>query len=101
MQYVLRLSLLFSLLIVMPVFAHDGHMHILGPVVTVDDNRIVVNAKDGKTIPISVTDKTNYRAQSNANANLQIGDRVVVEVAEVGGRFIANEIRFAPGQSER
>ena len=100
MQYVLRLSLLFSLLIVMPVFAHDGHMHILGTVVTVDDNRIVVNAKDGKTIPISVTDKTTYRAQSNANANLQIGDRVVVEVAEVGGRFIANEIRFATGKSQ-
>jgi hypothetical protein len=98
MHHVIRLTLLFTLLTAMPVFAHDGHMHILGTIVTLDDDRIVVNGKDGKTIPISVTDKTTYRAQHDAKASLKIGDRVVVEVAHENGVLIANEIRFASGK---
>jgi hypothetical protein len=103
MRWFITLVLFLGIMTVTPAFAHDGHTHIFGTIATLGENHIVVKTKDGKTVPISVTGETTYRRQSAAsgNATPQVGDRVVVEVADESGGLVASQIRFAPSGTPR
>jgi hypothetical protein len=97
------LVLFIGIMTVTPSFAHDGHTHIFGTIATLGKDHIVVKTKDGKTIPISVTGETTYRRQpaASGNATPQVGDRVIVEVADESGGLVASQIRFAPAGTPR
>jgi hypothetical protein len=103
MRWLTALILFVGIMNATSAFAHDGHTHIFGTIATLGERHIVVKTKDGKNIPISVTGETTYRRQpaTSGNATPQIGDRVVVEVAEQSDGLVASHIRFAPSGTSR
>jgi hypothetical protein len=103
MRCLTALTLFVGMMTVTPAFAHDGHTHIFGTIATLGGDHIVVKTKEGKTIPISVTGETTYRRPpaASGHATPQVGDRVVVEVAEASGGLVASQIRFAPSGTPR
>lgn len=104
MRGMTALVLFVGIMSVAPAFAHEGHTHnIFGTIATLGERHIVVKTKDGKTMSVSVTGETTYRRHSAGpgHATPQVGDRVVVEVAEENGGLVASQIRFAPSGTTR
>ena len=99
-----RISM-FSLLSVLffhtSVLAHEGKPHVMGTVTALDARHVVVQTKEGKTTSILLKKETQYRKGETAatDADLKVGDRVVVDVTGKGDALTASEIRFAsPGE---
>lgn len=75
-----------------PLLAH-GKGHVMGTVSAVDATHIEVKTKDGKTVSVTLTDKTKYKRGETAAANGDVkpGMRVSVHLAEDGS---AGEVRL-------
>lgn len=81
-----------------PLWAHEGHSHVMGTVIALSDGRMAVRMTDGSTVTILVDRNTRFRATGVAtnSGTVAVGDRVVVEVAdEEASGLRAAEVRYA------
>ena len=81
------------------VWAHEGHTHkVMGTVAMVHENHLQATTKDGKTVTITLNDKTSVMRgkQKVAITELQPGTRVVVDVGSGKEPLVANSITL-PG----
>lgn len=78
-------------------FAHGTGKHLMGVVTALDAQHVVVKAKDGHTFSILLNTETKYRRGKTAapGADLNVGDRVVVDVIGKGDKMTATQIHFA------
>lgn len=90
---------IFSLAI--PAFAHGNMDHILGTVTSIAGNVVTVE-KDGKTTEVLLAADTTYETngQPAKQADLKVGDRVVIHAVKVSGKETAHEVRFAHAGSK-
>lgn len=82
------------------VFAHGGATHLMGTVTAVHEQHLEVKTKAGKTVGVQLSSETKYRRSGHqgdaaTRADLQVGDRVVIETALEGETLVAQEIRFS------
>ena len=101
-RIVVGLSLAAALVNPGRLLAHEGHAHkVMGTVAAVDAKHIEVDAKDGKKVSIELTAETKYlkpsavtggAAQAASAADMKVGQRVVVTVAEAGEKKTAKEV---------
>src|SRR5687767_12325823 len=85
--------------LVMPAIlrAHTGHAHkVLGTVTLRNEAVLEVKTRDGKTVTITLTDKTAIvRGKAKLDvAALKPGDRVVVDVGDGKAPLTAKEIKL-------
>lgn len=88
-----------ALLLSGPLVAHEGHQHkIKGTVAAVDvaAHRLEVKGTDGKTVALTLDDKTKVTRGTGpaAMGDLAVGTRVVVTMTEENGAKKAVEIRL-------
>ena len=84
-------------------FAHGDGAHIMGTVTDLDAQHVEVKTKKGKTMSVSVNDKTTYYKGKAAatSADLKVGDRVVVHTTGKEDPLTASEIHFSsPGEKK-
>jgi hypothetical protein len=82
--------------IVVPAFAHDGHVHkILGTISKVDANQVEIQGTDGKKVMVALNDKTRILKGTvkAALVDLKEGTRVVIEAE--GEPLVAKTLRLA------
>lgn len=94
----LTLSLLLSLLCGSRLLAHEGKVHVMGTIASVEADRLVVTDRDGKTISMALTERTAY-SQGDTPVTvkvLTVGARVVVDVTGPEQSLTATEVRVAP-----
>jgi hypothetical protein len=88
--------------VMMPAFlpAHEGHK-VMGTVTVVDADHLEVKDKEGKKVSITLTSATTYlrpgvsagaKPQAASQADVKVGQRVVVAVAEEGEKMTAKEV---------
>ena len=79
-------AILFSL-VTATVLGHAGEVHTyLGTVRSLDGDQAVITTKDGKEVPVTLTDETKYwRGTAPAHrSDLAVGTRVSVEIGMDG-----------------
>jgi hypothetical protein len=77
--------------------AHKGHSHkIMGTVTTRHENHLEVKTPDGKTVTITLNEKTSIlRGKAKINVNeLQAGQRVVIDVGDGKDPLSAREVKL-------
>jgi hypothetical protein len=65
--------------------AHEGHAHkVMGTVTSRQDNRVEVKTKEGKTVTVTLNDKTTFqRGTQKVDENaVQVGERVVIDLGD-------------------
>jgi hypothetical protein len=69
----------------------------MGTATVVEADHLGVKTKEGKEITVLLTPKTQFKRSgpSGPSLNLQVGDRVVVEVTGNGKELTAIEVRFS------
>lgn len=79
-------------------FAHGGAEHVMGKVkaMTADSITVVTKTNEEKTVNFDAKTMFMKSGQMATAKDLKVGDRVVIEVHEVGtaGRLHAAEVRF-------
>lgn len=79
-------------------FGHGGAEHVMGTVKAMTENSITVVTKTNqeKTVTFDASTKFMKSGEAVTVKDLKVGDRVVIEVHEVGtaGRLHAAEVRF-------
>ncbi len=78
------------------VLAHGSEEHVMGAVASMTDTSITVRTKAKDLVTVYTTAETKY-SKSGAAASrreLKAGDRVVIHVARVDEKLMANEVRF-------
>jgi hypothetical protein len=83
-------------------FAHGNMDHILGIVKGIAGNVVTVE-KDGKSTEVLLADSTTWETggQAAKQADLRVGDRVVIHAVKVNGKETAHDVRFAhPGGTQ-
>jgi hypothetical protein len=79
------IALLQSMLVAVPLVAHEGHDHkVMGTVAAVQERQIDVRLADGKTSTVTLDDKTKIlRGKTSVTvAEIRTGDRIVVTATE-------------------
>jgi urease accessory protein UreE len=96
-RFVLGIAIAAALAVPAYARAHEGHVHkVMGTVMTRDQNRLEVKTTAGKTVTITLTDKTSILRGKNklSAADLQPGERVVVNVGAGKEPFTAREVKL-------
>ncbi|TKB72309.1 MAG: hypothetical protein E8D46_14295 [Nitrospira sp.] len=91
------LVLFVALFDIRPLWAHEGHIHVVTGIVTaMNDSRLIVNSIDGRTVTIQLDYSTRYCAtgEATSRAIVEIGDRVVVDVTEETDGLYAADVRY-------
>lgn len=104
-SFVVALSLLAVLALPAAVLAHEGHAHkVMGAVTVSDAKHLEVKTAEGKTVSVLVNKETKYLkgTAAAAAADVEVGARVVVEVAGEADRLTARVVRLgeAPAQGQ-
>jgi hypothetical protein len=84
------------------VWAHEGHAHkVMGTVATVHENHLQVTTKEGKTVTITLNEKTSVLRgkQKVAISELQPGTRVVVDVGTGKEPLVAKSVTLAAAKT--
>ena len=84
------------LLLASVALAHGGAKHVMGTVTAIGQSSITIKTTTDQSVEITTTAKTTYQrsGQTAAAGDLKVGDRVVVEAHEKGGKLTAEGIRF-------
>ncbi|MCA9470547.1 MAG: hypothetical protein MRJ96_10195 [Nitrospirales bacterium] len=97
--------LILTLLILTPciLWAHGGHEHVLGTVTESTADHIVVTTPKGESVSILIGSETSFQQNGveTKDSRPQVGDRLVAEVRKDGGKFLAEDIRFATPKSKK
>ena len=94
--FILAVALASALALPVFVGAHEGHAHkVMGTIAARHDNHLEVRTKDGKTVTITLNEKTAIvRGKEKANLDaLQPGERVVVDVGNGKAPMTARHVR--------
>jgi hypothetical protein len=77
--------------------AHGSGNHVMGTATAVEADRLGVKTKDGKDVTVHLTSKTQFKRSGPAGTSpdIQVGDRVVVEVEKNGTELTATEVHFS------
>ncbi|HXT23296.1 MAG TPA: hypothetical protein VN749_00550 [Candidatus Eisenbacteria bacterium] len=92
------LSLLFALLLAVPVFAHGDKKHVIGTVEKLSAEAVVVKTKEGKSVEVKLAPSTTYVTSADQPAkftDLAVGQRVVIHADLKGANLIAATVKFA------
>lgn len=90
-----------SFLLLSPLLlAHEGHVHkLMGTVVSVnlDSHQLEVKGSDGKTVMLTLSDKTKVSRGSRTSdtSEIAVGSRVVVKAIEENGAKVAVEVQLS------
>jgi hypothetical protein len=100
----LLFTLMFAAMSVLPRYAlaHEGHAHkVMGTVGTRHENHLEVNGTDGKTVTLTLSEKTRIlRGKAKITADdIKPGERVVATYTETKGKdgkstMNASEVRL-------
>ncbi|HNP29208.1 MAG: hypothetical protein KC592_16195 [Nitrospira sp.] len=101
MNYLRILTILCSMFLTSPVWAHGDAAHIMGTVTDIGTDHVVVTTPKGETLTLAFHPQITF--QQNGihveHARPQIGDRLVAEVSKKGvpenRDWVATEITFA------
>jgi hypothetical protein len=96
-RFVFGIALVAALAIPVYARAHEGHAHkVMGVVTMRHDNHLEVKTKDGKTVTITLNEKTAVvRGQQKLGVDaLNAGERVVVDVGNGKEPMIAREVKL-------
>lgn len=77
------------------VFAHEGHMHhVMGVVKAVDATHLEIDTKDTGVVTVVIDKDTKYQRDKSPakNSDVKVGDRVVVDAMEMGGKNMAHKV---------
>lgn len=76
--------------------AHDGNKHVKGTVVELGENSITVETPEKHKHTIAVNEKTKFERSGAAATlkDLKVGDRVVIDVHEMGENMHGTLVRF-------
>ena len=82
-------------------FAHGGAEHVMGKVKAMTSDSITVVTKTGavKTVGFDASTKFIKSGEAATAKDLKVGDRVVIEVHEMGSKLHAAEVRFGKSSS--
>jgi len=94
--------LLLGLVLAPAVYAHEGHTHkIMGTVSAIHENHLEVKATDGKTVAVTLNDKTSIVRDKTrlAASDIKVGDRVVIaatqnKTADGKVEFLATQVNL-------
>jgi hypothetical protein len=102
MKRILTMAAMFTtLLTAAPVFAHEGHDHVMGTVTRVEKGRIEIKGTDGKNVAVAVTASTVYTKGKDlaALADVKPGVRVAVEATEGKAGLEAMEVKMGNAEA--
>lgn len=93
------LSLIFGVALMLGpvVAAHEGHDHkVMGTVSMIHENHLEVKDKDGKTVTVTLNEKTKILRgkQKATKAEIKEGERIVVTYVSKEKTFVAREVRL-------
>lgn len=93
------ISLIFGLALMLGpvVLAHEGHDHkVMGTVSMIHENHLEVKDKDGKTVTVTLNEKTKILRgkQKATKAAIKEGERIVVTYVSQEKAFVAKEVRL-------
>ncbi len=102
MKRICHLLILCALLI-LPGFAwgHGGASHVMGTVISMEDDHVVVKTAKGDSVSVAFQPTTIFQQNGihKKDARPQVGDRLVAEVTKKGlpqdRDWVATEITFA------
>lgn len=96
MNRIYRMLIFPLLFLSFPAFAHGNMDHILGTVTKIAGNIVTVE-KDGKTTDVVLESTTTFESGTAAakQADLKVGDRVVIHAVKKDGKEVAHEVRLA------
>jgi hypothetical protein len=82
-------------LLAVPVFAHEGFVHVLGTVAKISGNILTVNTAKGN-VDVKLNEKTEFTkdGQKALLADMKPGMRVVVDVPEGAKEKIAHSVKI-------
>ena len=77
-------------------FAHGGAEHVMGKVkaMTTDSITVVTKTNAFKTVGFDASTKFMKSGEAATAKDLKVGDRVVIDVHEMGSKLHAAEVRF-------
>ena len=77
------------------VLAHEGHMHhLMGVVKAMDATHLEIDTKDSGVVSVVIDKDTKYQRDKSQikNSDVKVGDRVVIEAMETGGKNMAHKV---------
>lgn len=106
MNRIKRGVLLFAILVMMRALAsaHEGHDHkIMGTIAAIEQTKIDVKTRDGKTVTIVLAAATKILRGTAAAAvgDLKVGERVVVNVGAGKEPLTAKDVRVAVAKVQK
>ncbi len=83
--------------------AHDGGEDVTGTVLSVTNSSVTVKTTKGKTVEVKLDAKTEYtRGKARAKqADLKVGDRVVVHAMEMNKALTAHLVQLQTGTAKK
>jgi preprotein translocase subunit SecA len=96
-RFVIGIALVAVLAVPAYARAHEGHAHkVMGTITMRHDNHLEVKTKDGKTVTITLNEKTSIvRGKQKLDLNaLKEGERVAVDVGNGKAPMTAREVKL-------
>ena len=96
-RFLIGVALVAALAVPAYARAHEGHAHkVMGTITMLHDNHLEVKTKDGKTVTITLNEKTAIvRGKQKLDLNaLKEGERVVVDVGNGKAPMTAREVKL-------
>lgn len=83
--------------------AHEGMEDITGTILSVSENSVSVKTTKGKTIEVKLDAKTEFSRgkQQAKQADLKVGDRVVVHAMEMDKKLTAHLVQLQTASSKK
>jgi translation initiation factor IF-1 len=96
-RFLIGVALVAALAVPAYARAHEGHAHkVMGTITMLHDNHLEVKTKDGKTVTITLNEKTAIvRGKQKLDLSaLKEGERVVVDVGNGKAPMTAREVKL-------
>lgn len=103
MRRIVALTIMLVAFLSSVLVAHEGHTHkVMGTVVAVEQGRLEVKTRDGKSVALVVDQKTKFvrGKEPAAPKDVAQGSRVVVTTVEESGVTRALEVRLPERKSQ-
>lgn len=98
------LSCLFLSFGAFSTFAHGNEIHVVGEVASVEGNVLTVKARDGKSVPVELTDRSQISKGKTKEpatvADLVPGERVVIHARKSGEKLQANTVQIGKAKAD-
>jgi hypothetical protein len=103
-RFVIGVALVAALAVPAYARAHEGHAHkVMGTITMRHDNHLEVRTKDGKTVTITLNEKTSIvRGKQKADLEaLKPGERVVVDVGNGKAPMTARAVKLGAADTAK